>query len=245
MKYRIEGGNLPAVIINLEPGETLISEAGGRTWSKGPVIAETTSNGGAKKVLGRIFSGESLFMSRYIAQGAVEMGFASSFPGKIIARELKPGESIICQKRAFLCGAGNLDISIHFKKKLGAGFFGGEGFIMQKITGPGIVFLELDGYVPEYLLSPGEQLVCDTGVVAFMDATCSLDIQTVSNIKNAFFGGEGFFDTVITGPGRVYLQTMTIENLAMKLIPYMPTSSGNSGDKSDIGEFVLGRLFDK
>ena len=225
MNYRIEGGNLPAVIINLEPGETLMSEAGGRTWSKGSVITETTSNGGAKKVLGRIFSGESLFMSKYTAQGPAEIGFASSFPGKIVARELAPGESIICQKQAFLCGAGNLDISIHFKKKLGAGLFGGEGFIMQKITGPGIAFFELDGYTPEYDLAPGEQIVCDTGVVALMDGTCNLDIQTVAGVKNALFGGEGIFDTVVTGPGKVYLQTMTIEKLATQLIPYMPTAS--------------------
>lgn len=246
MKYRIEGGNLPVVIINLEPGETLISEAGGRTWSKGPIYTETTSGGGVKKALGRMFSGESLFMSRYTAQGPAEIGFASSFPGKIIARELAPGESIICQKTAFLCGAGNLDISIHFKKKLGAGLFGGEGFIMQKVTGPGIAFLELDGYTPEYVLAPGEELVCDTGVLALMDASCSLDIQMVGNMKNALFGGEGFFDTVVTGPGKVYLQSMTVENLAAKMIPYMPTSSSSSSSGSnDVGEFILGKIFDK
>lgn len=225
MKYRIEGGNLPAVIINLEPGETIISEAGGRTWMKGNITTDTTSNGGVKKALGRIFAGESLFMSKYTANGPAEIGFSSSFPGKIIARELAPGETIICQKSSFLCGVGNLDIAIHFKKKVGAGFFGGEGFIMQRVTGPGLVFLELDGFTPEYNLAPGERLVCDTGVVAMMDASCSLDIQMVGSAKNMFFGGEGLFDTVVTGPGKVYLQTMTIEKLAKNLIPYLPVNT--------------------
>ena len=164
-------------------------------------------------------------MSKYTANGPAEIGFSSSFPGKIIARELAPGETIICQKSSFLCGVGNLDIAIHFKKKVGAGFFGGEGFIMQRVTGPGLVFLELDGFTPEYNLAPGERLVCDTGVVAMMDASCSLDIQMVGSAKNMFFGGEGLFDTVVTGPGKVYLQTMTIEKLAKNLIPYLPVNT--------------------
>lgn len=214
MYYKIEGGSLPALIIQLKEGETVISESGGRTWSRGPIKTETTSNGGFKKVMGRMFSGESLFMSRYTAQGDAEIAFTSSFPGRIIARELAEGESVICQKTAFLCGCGNLDLSIHFRKKLGAGFFGGEGFIMQKITGPGIVFVELDGYTPEYDLAPGEEIVCDTGVVAMMDESCTMDIRMVKGVKNVFFGGEGLFDTVITGPGKVYLQTMSVAKLA-------------------------------
>jgi len=191
------------------------------------VSTETTSNGGVRKAFGRLFSGESLFMSRYVARGNAEIGFASSFPGKILVRELAPGESIICQKRVFLCGMGDLDFKVHFKKKFGASLFGGEGFIMQKITGPGIVFLEIDGYAPEYTLSPGERLVCDTGVLAVMDETCTMDIQMVSGVKNFFFGNEGLFDTVITGPGKVHLQTMTVEKLAQLLIPYMPHDSNN------------------
>ncbi len=214
MYYKIEGGSLPALILQLKSGESVISESGGRTWSRGPILTETTSAGGAKKVLGRMFSGESLFMSRYTAQGDAEIAFTSSFPGKIVARELKAGESVICQKSAFLCGCGNLDISIHFQKKLGAGFFGGEGFIMQKVTGPGLLFVELDGYTPEYTLAAGEQIVCDTGVVAMMDASCTLDVQMVKGAKNMFFGGEGLFDTVVTGPGKVWLQTMSVAKLA-------------------------------
>lgn len=224
MKYKIIGDSLPALIVELEQGESMLSEAGGRSWSRGPVLTETTSGGGAGKVLGRMISGESLFLSRYTAQGKAEIAFTSSFPGKIVARELKAGESIICQKSAFLCGFGNIDLSIHFRKKISAGLFGGEGFIMEKITGPGIVFLELDGYSPDYDLAPGEKLICDTGVVAIMDATCSMDVQMVKGVKNMFFGGEGLFDTVVTGPGKVYLQTMTIPNLAKKVAPYIVTN---------------------
>ncbi len=224
MNYSIEGGSLPALIVKLNAGETIISEAGGRTWSMGPITTESKS-GGAMKALGRMFSGESLFMSKYTAQGPAEIAFTSSFPGRILARELAAGESIICQKSAFLCGTEGLDISVFFQKKLGAGLVGGEGFVMQKITGPGTVFVELDGYTPEYELAAGQQLVCDTGVVAVMDATCQLDVQMVKGVKNMLFGGEGMFDTVVTGPGKVYLQTMTVGKLASLMSPYMPSKS--------------------
>lgn len=227
MNYRIEGGSLPVAILELQAGETVISECGGRTWMRGNVLTETTSYGGAKKVFSRMFSGEGLFMSRYIAQSDAEIAFASSFPGDILVRELGPGESIICQKTAFLCGMGNLDISIHFHKKLSRGFVGGEGFIMQRIMGPGIVFIEVDGYAPCYELGVGERIVCDTGALAMMDDTCTLDVQVVRGAKNIFFGGEGLFDTVITGPGKVYMQSMTIDNLAKQLIPYLPQNNGN------------------
>ncbi len=219
MQYRIEGGNLPAVIIQLSPGETMISEAGGRTWARGQILTET-KGGGVGKAIGRMFSGESLFLSYYTAQGPAEIAFASSFPGRIAVRELAPGESIICQKSSFLCATYGVELSVHFQKKLGAGFLGGEGFIMQKVTGPGLVFLELDGYCPEYYLNPGEQLVCDTGVVAYMDASCQMDVQMVKGLKNIFFGGEGLFDTVVTGPGKVCLQTMSISKLAALLGPF-------------------------
>ena len=167
-----------------------------------------------------MFSGESLFLSYYTAQGPAEIAFASSFPGRIAVKELAPGESLICQKSSFLCATYGVELSVHFQKKLGAGFLGGEGFIMQKVTGPGLVFLELDGYCPEYTLAPGERLVCDTGVVAYMDASCQMDVQMVKGLKNIFFGGEGLFDTVVTGPGKVCLQTMSIAKLAGLLGPF-------------------------
>ena len=224
MKYNIQGDSLPVVICQLDPGEVMISEAGGRTWCRGNVQTETSS-GGARKAIGRMFSGESLFMSTYTAHGPAEIAFASSFPGRIVARQLNPGESIICQKSAFLAATQGVDLSVFFQKKLGAGLVGGEGFIMQRVTGPGMVFLELDGHCVEYDLAPGEPIVCDTGVVALMDSTCSIDIQMVKGIKNVFFGGEGLFDTVVTGPGKVWLQTMTIPHIAGLLAPFLPSSN--------------------
>ncbi|NLJ78704.1 MAG: AIM24 family protein, partial [Tissierellia bacterium] len=213
MKYSIVGDSLPAVIIELGPGETIVSQAGGRTWSKGPITTKTTSEGGMGRGIGRLMSGESLFMSRYTAQGQAEIAFSSSFPGRIVARELAAGESIICQKTAFLCASYGVELAVYFQKKLGAGLMGGEGFVMQRITGPGIVFLEVDGYCQEYDLEPGEKITCDTGALAIMDETCEMDIQRIKGIKNIFFGGEGLFDTVITGPGKVYIQTMTVQKL--------------------------------
>lgn len=224
MKHTIKGGSLPAVIINLEPGESIISQAGGRTWFKGEVVTDTRSMGGTSRALGRMFTGERLFMSHYTAKSPAEIAFSSSFPGTIIERKLERGESVIAQKSAFLCATPEVELAVHFQKKLGAGFFGGEGFVMQKITGPGTVFLEIDGYCQEYDLAQGEKLVCDTGVLALMDATCDMDIERIKGMKNVLFGGEGFFDTVITGPGKVYLQTMTIPKLASLMRPFLPSN---------------------
>lgn len=225
MKYSIEGGALPVARIYLEAGESIISEAGGRTWARGPVLTESTSEGGAKKALGRMFSGESLFMSKYTTQGAAEIGFASSFPGRILAVELGEGQSIIAQKGAFLCGTYGVELAMFFQKKIGAGLVGGEGFLMQKIRGPGMVFLEIDGYCVEYDLDHGERIVLDTGVLAVMDATCNVDVEMVKGAKNIFLGGEGLFDTIVTGPGKVYLQTMTLANLAKLIILFIPEKS--------------------
>ena len=213
---------MPAVIIQLNPGESIISQSGGRTWSRGPVITETKAEGGVGKSIGRVLSGESLFMSRYTAQGPAEIAFSSSFPGRIVARELGPGQSVICQKSAFLCATLGVELSVFFQKKLGAGLAGGEGFIMQRVIGPGLVFFEVDGYCQEYDLVLGEPLICDTGVLAIMDDTCQMDVQMVKGVKNVLFGGEGLFDTVITGPGKVYLQTMTIQKLAALMVPFLP-----------------------
>ncbi|MGI6315585.1 MAG: TIGR00266 family protein [Christensenellales bacterium] len=226
MQYTIEGGSLPVVLCRLEPGEAMISEAGGRTWARGEITTETTSEGGAKKALGRLFSGESLFMSKYAAKTRAEIGFASSFPGRILPVELGHGQSIICQKKAFLSGTYGVTLSVHFQNRLRTGLFGGEGFIMQKVTGPGIVFLEIDGHCQEYTLAAGERIVCDTGVVAVMEETCTMDVQMVKGVKNVLFGGEGLIDTVVTGPGKVWLQTMTVAKLAGLLRPYLP--SGNN-----------------
>ncbi len=226
MKYQIQGETLPVVICQLEGGEQMITESGAMAWMSPNMQMETTSNGGIGKALGRAFAGEHLFQNRYTAQGGAGMiAFASSFPGSIKAFQIAPGQDMIFQKSAFLAGESTVQLSVHFRKKLGAGLFGGEGFIMQKVSGYGTVFAEFDGHVVEYDLQPGQQIIVDTGYLAAMSATCSMDIQKVPGVKNMFFGGEGIFNTVVTGPGHVWLQTMPISNVAGAIRPYIPTGS--------------------
>ena len=227
MKYEIFGDTLPAVTCYLEPNETMITERGSMSWMTPNMHMETTSNGGIGKMFGRMFSGEALFQNKYTAQGAPGMiTFASSFPGSIMAFEVTPQNPIVVQKSGFLASEIGVELSVFFQKKLGAGFFGGEGFIMQKLSGNGIAFVEFDGHIVRYDLAPGQQMVVDTGYLAAMSATCSMDIQTVPGIKNMIFGGEGVFNTVITGPGSIYLQTMPVPQVASALLPYMPVSNG-------------------
>ena len=226
MKYQIQGETLPVVICELDAGEKMITEGGAMSWMSPNMKMETTSNGGIGKAFGRAFSGEKMFQNIYTAQGGPGMiAFASSFPGSIRAFEVSPGQDMIFQKSAFLASEEGVQLSMHFRKKLGSGLFGGEGFIMQKISGQGIVFAEFDGHVIEYDLQPGQQIVIDTGHLAAMSATCKMDIQSVPGVKNMLFGGEGLFNTVITGPGKVWLQTMPISNVAGVLRPYMPSGS--------------------
>ena len=226
MRYQIQGETLPVVICELEAGEKMITEGGAMSWMSPNMKMETTSNGGIGKAFGRAFSGEKMFQNIYTAQGGPGMiAFASSFPGSIRAFEVSSGQDMIFQKSAFLASEAGVQLSMHFRKKLGAGFFGGEGFIMQKVSGEGIVFAEFDGHVIEYELEAGQQIVIDTGHLAAMSATCSMDIQSVPGVKNMLFGGEGLFNTVITGPGKVWLQTMPISNVAGILRPYMPSGS--------------------
>lgn len=224
MKYQIVGDTLPAVICQLEPGEKMITEGGGMSWMSPNMLMETTSNGGIGSMIGRMFSGEKAFQNVYTAQGGEGMiAFASRFPGSIRAFEIAPGQEMILQKSAFLAGEVGIEMSVFFNKKLGTGFFGGEGFIMQRISGQGTVFAEFDGHVVEYELAPGQQIVVDTGHLAAMTASCQMDIRSVPGVKNMLFGGEGIFNTIITGPGRVWLQTMPISNVAGVLRPYMPS----------------------
>lgn len=224
MKYEIKGETLPAVICYLEEGETMITEKGSMSWMSPNMKMETTSNGGVGKALGRMFAGESIFQNRYTAMGGHGMiAFASSFPGQIRTWEISPGNEVIVQKSGFLAAESSVELSVFFQKKLGAGFFGGEGFIMQRLSGHGTAFLEFDGYVVEYNLQPGQQIVVDTGYLAAMDGTCSMEIQKVPGLKNMVFGGEGLFNTVVTGPGRVWLQTMPISNVAGEILRFMPS----------------------
>lgn len=226
MRYEILGETLPVVICQLEGGEKMITEGGGMSWMSPNMLMETTTNGGLGKAFGRMFSGEKMFQNVYTAQGGNGMiAFASSFPGSIKAYEIAPGQEMIFQKSAFLAGEAGVELSVFFNKKFSSGLFGGEGFIMQKISGHGTVFAEFDGHVVEYELQPGQQIVVDTGHLAAMTATCQMEIKSVPGVKNMLFGGEGLFNTVISGPGKVWLQTMPISNVAGILRPYMPSGS--------------------
>lgn len=225
MKYTIQGETLPVVICELDAGEKIITEGGGMAWMSPNMKMETTG-GGIGKIFGRALSGDTLFQNIYTAEHTNGMiSIASSFPGSIRAFEITPGNEMILQKSAFLASEASVELSMHFRKKLGSGLFGGEGFIMQKLSGNGVAFAEFDGHVIEYELQPGQQIVIDTGHLAAMTASCQMDIQTVPGLKNMFLGGEGIFNTVVTGPGRVWLQTMPIQNMANALLPYIPTQS--------------------
>lgn len=229
IRYEIEGGNLPVVICYPEAGETLCTEKGAMSWMSPNMRMDTNTGGGLKKAFGRLFSGESIFMNEYTAQGGAGMiAFASSFPGSIIPYQVTEGNGIIVQKRGFLAMEKGLDLSVYFQKRLGKGFFGGEGFIMQKISGNGMVFLEIDGHCKEYELGIGESIVVDTGYLAAMTESCMMDIETVQGAKNIFFGGEGLFHTRITGPGKVYIQTMPLINMAEVLTPYLNINTGDN-----------------
>lgn len=226
MKYQIQGETLPVVICQLEAGETMITESGAMSWMSPNIKMETTTNGGLGKAFGRMFSGENMFQNRYTAHGGNGLiAFASSFPGSIKAFEVGPGKEYIFQKKTFLAGEAGVNLSVHFHKKVASGLFGGEGFILQKISGNGIAFAEFDGHVVEYDLQPGQQIIVDSGYLAAMETTCQMDIQTVPGLKNMVFGGEGLFNTVITGPGHIWLQTMPIYSVAGALRPYIPTGN--------------------
>ena len=226
MRYQIQGDTLPVVICELQQGERMITESGSMSWMSPNMKMETSTNGGIGKAFGRLFSGENIFQNIYTAVGGPGMiAFASSFPGSIRAFEISPGNEMIFQKSAFLAGESSINLSVFFNKKLGSGIFGGEGFIMQKVSGSGIVFAEFDGNVVEYDLAAGQQIVVDTGYLAAMTSSCKMDIQSVPGVKNMLFGGEGIFNTVITGPGRVWLQPMPISHVAGVLRPYMPTGN--------------------
>jgi len=224
MRYTIFGDSLPAVTCTLEPGETMITESGSMAWMTPNMKMETTA-GGFGKALGRMFSGESIFLNKYSANGSTgEITFASSFPGVIKAVEIGPGKELVVQKSGFLAAESTVTLSVYFQKRLGAGFFGGEGFVMQKLSGRGTAFIEVDGHAYEKYLAAGESLIVDTGYLAAMDATCTMDIVSVPGIKNALFGGEGLFNTVVKGPGRVILQTLPLYQVASCLRPYFPSS---------------------
>ena len=225
MKYEIRGGSFPVVICTLDAGEKMITESGSMTWMT-PNMHMETKGGGVGKMFSKAFSGESMFQNIYTAQGGPGMiTFGSSFPGKIVPLEITPGKEWILQKSAFLASEAGVNLDIHFNRKIGTGFFGGEGFIMQRLSGRGTAFAEIDGELIEYQLRAGQQMIVDTGYVAGFESSVSIDIQQVKGMKNKLLGGEGLFNTVLTGPGRIWLQTMPISAVARSLMPFMPVSS--------------------
>jgi len=226
MQYSIEGTPMPVAICQLNNGETMITESGSMSWMSPNMKMETTTGGGIGKAFGRMFAGESLFQNRYTAVGGNGMiAFASSFPGNIMVFDIAPGREMVVQKRGFLASEATVELSVFFEKKFSAGLFGGEGFIMQKLSGSGVAFCEFDGCVKEYELAAGQSIIVDTGYLAAMESTCSIEIQTLPGVKNMLFGGEGLFNTVVRGPGKIYLQTMPASAVAASIIPFLPTKS--------------------
>lgn len=223
MRYEIKGEPMPVALVYLDGGESVMCQKGAMSWMT-PNMKMATGTGGIGKAFSKMFSGESMFQNTYTSEGGPGMiAFASSVPGSIIPFDIGQGDMIV-QKGGYLASEPSVEFSVAFQKKLGAGFFGGEGFIMQRLHGKGIALVEIDGYVVEYDLQAGQQMLIDTGYLAAMTGTCSMDIQTVKGVGNVLFGGEGLFNTVVTGPGKIYLQTMPISQLAGAVASVIPRS---------------------
>lgn len=225
MQYEFKGSVFPVVVCQLADGEKMITEKGSMVWMSPNMEMETTG-GGLGKMFSKAFSGESMFQNIYTARGAGMIAFGSSFPGRILTLDVAPDREFILQKTAFLASEEGVQLSIHFNKKFGAGLFGGEGFIMQRLSGNGTAFVEVDGELVEYTLASGQQLIVDTGNVLGFESSVSIDIQQVKGIKNKLLGGEGFFNTVLTGPGKIWLQTMPIMGVASAIQPFITTGNG-------------------
>lgn len=224
MKYKIFGGQMPAVTVRLEAGESVYTQSGGMSWMTEGISMETNLKGGLGKSLGRLFSGESLFMATYTAQKEADITFAASLPGEIRPFRIEPGQEYVAQKGAFLCATPGVTLSA-VVNGMKSGLFGGEGFVLQRLSGEGLVFLELDGAIQEIELQAGEKLIVDTGNVALFESQVSYSAQMVKGFKNILFGGEGLFLTTLTGPGKVWLQTLTASEIARRVIPFIPTST--------------------
>ena len=245
LTYEINGTTLPVVTIQLAPGQRIYSSSGGMSWMTQQVEMETNSGGGLGKMFKRAISGESLFIVDYfVNSGMGEVAFAAEFPGKIIPLPLADGAEMIVQKDSFMCAEKSVDVDMHFRKKLGAGLFGGEGFVLQKLTGPGMAFVNFDGEIVEKTLGSGEVLRVDTGHVAMFEPTVNFDVEMIKGFRNLLLGGEGLFIATLRGPGKVYLQTMPLDKLARKIVQYMPKTGGggqSGGLNVDIGQLLRGQ----
>lgn len=228
MHYEVKGETTPVLICNLNENESMITEQGSMVWMSDNMCMQT-GMGGVKKAFGRIFSGESIFQNTYTAKyGPGLIAFASSFPGSIVPIDITADRPVIVQKNAFLAAEKGVELSVYFQKKLKNGLFGGEGFIMQLLSGNGKAFIEVDGHAQSYWLDEGQSMIISTGNLVMMDATCHMDITVVKGVGNILFGGEGLFHTVVTGPGKIVLQSMTIANLASLIYPYLPDPMQNN-----------------
>ncbi len=228
MEYKIEGTVMQTLEVNLRQGESIYTESGGMAWMRGNITMETNTRGGVMAGLGRALAGESLFMTTYTCQSPDGLiVFTPEVPGKVLDVQLSSGQSLICQKDTFMCAQESVKLEMHFRKKLGAGLFGGEGFILQKLTGPGIAFIEIPGEVREYDLPANAVMRVDPGHIAMFEPTVSYDIERVKGLKNIFFSGEGLFLATLKGPGKVWMQSLPLSNLAAKLSRYMPVKHGS------------------
>ncbi|MGZ3861553.1 MAG: TIGR00266 family protein [Flavisolibacter sp.] len=227
IKYHILGTVQQILAVELQPNQVVYSDAGGMSWMTTTVNMSTKASGGLGGMLKRAVSGASAFIVDFSASGSPgQVAFSTDFPGKVLPIELDAGQSVIMHKHAFLCAEKSVMLDVFFTRKLGAGFFGGEGFILQKLTGPGMTFAELDGDAVEYNLKQGEVMKVEPGHVAMFEGSVSFDIQMIKGIANVLAGGEGLFLATLTGPGRIWLHSMTVSKMAHRLMEYMPAKSG-------------------
>lgn len=226
MKYQITGNVMQTLDILLDAGESVFTESGGMAWMRGNIEMKTNTRGGLMAGLARSLSGESLFLTNYTCRSKQAMvTFTPESPGAIVPVELGPNQVRICQKDAFMVAEDSVTLEMHFRKRLGTGLFGGEGFILQKLTGPGTAWVEIAGEVREIELQPGEKVQVDPGHIAMYEPSVDYDIQRVKGVTNILFGGEGLFLATLTGPGKIWLQSMPLSNMAAKLSRYLPKSS--------------------
>lgn len=229
MQYELIGTTVPAVQVTLDQGESMYTQSGAMAWMTEGIDMQTNARGGILKGLGRLFAGESMFQSTYTSErSGSQIGFASTVPGVIMSYDLTGKPDLICQKGAFLCAQQSVDMKVVFTKKFSAGLLGGEGFILEELSGDGMAFLEVDGDAIQRTLAPGETLLVDTGNVVAFETTVSYDVQTVKGGMNMFFGGEGLFLTRLTGPGKVILQTMSFNDFAGRIIAMIPPRPNNN-----------------
>jgi uncharacterized protein (TIGR00266 family) len=234
LDYTIQGDNLQVIRIRLQPGQELYAEAGKMVYKQPQVYWETRMSGETlgDKLLGalkRKLMGESLFLTYFRASIPGEVGFAGSYPGRVQAFDLKPGQTIFVQRDAFVVAQSSVQLNIALVKRLGAGFFGGEGFILERLTGPGTVFIHAGGDFVEFTLAAGESLQIDTGCIVAFDETVDYEIQLAGGIRTALFGGEGLFLATLTGPGRVIVQSLTLQKMRRELAPYRTGGDEHKG----------------